>query len=210
MFLVAPLKFISPVGRVTIWMGTPSRIPSWRSLLCQGRSQDFSVGTHSFPSHLFTPAPPQKISKSFSIHVSFISNRVRKSLNWMQINLFFCLLFLWVSMCERHCLSCESTTFCSSPFASIYVTYYKKQQCVHKLQVLSVFHKQKLSHCIERLNKKYFSVILLVYNHPAILPHPYYSEGNFNILVIGRLDIQIIRNSKHGNATVTQTEFQLT
>ena len=34
-------------------------------------------------------------------------------------------------MCERHCLSCESTTFCSSPFASIYVTYYKKQQCVH-------------------------------------------------------------------------------
>ena len=98
----------------------------------QGRSQDFSVGTHSFPSHLFTPAPPpQKRSKSFSIHVSFISNRVRKSLNWMQINLFFCLLFLWVSMCERHCLSCESTTFCSSPFASIYVTYYKKQQCVH-------------------------------------------------------------------------------
>ena len=70
--------------------------------------------------------------------------------------------------------------------------------------------QQKLSHCIERLNKKYFSVILLVYNHPAILPHPYYSEGNFNILVIGRLDIQIIRNSKHGNATVTQTEFQLT
>ena len=26
----------------------------------QGRSQDFSVGTHSFPSHLFTPPPPQK------------------------------------------------------------------------------------------------------------------------------------------------------
>ena len=40
--------------------------------------------------------------------------------------------------------------------------------------------------------------------------HPYYYEGNFNIVVIGRLDIQIIRNSKHGNATVTQTEFQLT
>ena len=78
-----------------------------------------------------TPPPPKKRSKSFSIHVSFISNRVRKSLNWIQINLFFCLLFLWVSMCERHCLSCESTTFCSSPFASIYVTYYKKQQCVH-------------------------------------------------------------------------------
>ena len=47
----------------------------------QGRSQDFSVGTHSFPSHLFTPPPPKKRSKSFSIHVSFISNRVRKSLN---------------------------------------------------------------------------------------------------------------------------------
>ena len=47
-------------------------------------------------------------------------------------------------------------------------------------------------------------------NNCLILPHPYYSEGNFNILVIGRLDIQIIRNSKHGNATVTQTEFQLT
>ena len=26
----------------------------------QGRSQDFSVGTHSFPSHLFTPPPPPK------------------------------------------------------------------------------------------------------------------------------------------------------
>ena len=103
-----------------------------KSCHIQGRSQDFSVGTHSFPSHLFTPPPPpKKRSKSFSIHVSFISNRVRKSLNWIQINLFFCLLFLWVSMCERHCLSCESTTFCSSPFASIYVTYYKKQQCVH-------------------------------------------------------------------------------
>ena len=103
------------------------------NIAMQGRSQDFSVGTHSFPSHLFTPHPPtpKKRSKSFSIHVSFISNRVRKSLNWIQINLFFCLLFLWVSMCERHCLSCESTTFCSSPFASIYVTYYKKQQCVH-------------------------------------------------------------------------------
>ena len=64
----------------------------------QGRSQDFSVGTHSFPSHLSTPhPPPKKRSKSFSIHVSFISNRVRKSLNWIQINLFFCLLFLWVS-----------------------------------------------------------------------------------------------------------------
>ena len=48
----------------------------------QGRSQDFAVGTHSFPSHLFTPhPPPKKRSKSFSIHVSFISNRVRKSLN---------------------------------------------------------------------------------------------------------------------------------
>ena len=121
----------------------------------QGRSQDFSVGTHSFPSHLFTPPPPKK-----KIKVIFDSR----------------------------------------------VFYFKSR----KLQVSSVFHKQKLSHCIERLNKKHFSVILLVYNHPAILPHPYYSEGNFNILVIGRLDIQIIRNSKHGNATVTQTEFQLT
>ena len=30
----------------------------------QGRSQDFSVGTHSFPSHLFTPAPPPKKDQS--------------------------------------------------------------------------------------------------------------------------------------------------
>ena len=100
-------------------------------IIVRGVARIFPVGTHSFPSHLFTPPPKKKRSKSFSIHVSFISNRVRKSLNWIQINLFFCLLFLWVSMCERHCLSCESTTFCSSPFASIYVTYYKKQQCVH-------------------------------------------------------------------------------
>ena len=119
----------SKIPRDWIEFGRTSNI---KRVTVQGRSQDFSVGTHSFPSHLFTPAPPpKKRSKSFSIHVSFISNRVRKSLNWMQINLFFCLLFLWVSMCERHCLSCESTTFCSSPFASIYVTYYKKQQCVH-------------------------------------------------------------------------------
>ena len=30
----------------------------------QGRSQDFSVGTHSFPSHLFTPPPPKKKDQS--------------------------------------------------------------------------------------------------------------------------------------------------
>ena len=33
-------------------------------LQCQGRSQDFSVGTHSFPSHLFTPPTPQKKDQS--------------------------------------------------------------------------------------------------------------------------------------------------
>ena len=31
----------------------------------QGRSQDFSVGTHSFPSHLFTPPPKKKDQSHF-------------------------------------------------------------------------------------------------------------------------------------------------
>ena len=133
----------------------------------QGRSQDFSVGTHSFPSHLFTPPPPKK--KKDQSHFRFT-----------------CLLF---------------QIACARVLIEYRLTYFS---------VFFFFEWACASHCIERLNKRYFSVILLVYNHPAILPHPYYSEGNFNILVIGRLDIQIIRNSKHGNATVTQTEFQLT
>ena len=33
----------------------------------QGRSQDFSVGTHSFPSHLFTPPPPPKKKKMIKV-----------------------------------------------------------------------------------------------------------------------------------------------
>ena len=34
--------------------------------ITQGRSQDFSVGTHSFPSHLFTPPPPPPKKKDQS------------------------------------------------------------------------------------------------------------------------------------------------
>ena len=46
----------------------------------QGRSQDFSVGTHSFPSHLFTPAPPQKkIKVIFDSRVFYFKSRAQES-----------------------------------------------------------------------------------------------------------------------------------
>ena len=48
---------------------------------CQGRSQDFSVGTHSFPSHLFTPAPPpqKKIKVIFDSRVFYFKSRAQES-----------------------------------------------------------------------------------------------------------------------------------
>ena len=46
----------------------------------QGRSQDFSVGTHSFPSHLFTPAPPpKKIKVIFDSRVFYFKSRAQES-----------------------------------------------------------------------------------------------------------------------------------
>ena len=46
----------------------------------QGRSQDFSVGTHSFPSPLFTPAPPQKkIKVIFDSRVFYFKSRAQES-----------------------------------------------------------------------------------------------------------------------------------
>ena len=48
----------------------------------QGRSQDFSVGTHSFPSHLFTPPPPQKKKKIkviFDSRVFYFKSRAQES-----------------------------------------------------------------------------------------------------------------------------------
>ena len=46
----------------------------------QGRSQDFSVGTHSFPSHLFTPAPPPKnIKVIFDSRVFYFKSRAQES-----------------------------------------------------------------------------------------------------------------------------------
>ena len=53
----------------------------WRDLL-QGRSQDFSVGTHSFPSHLFTPPPPpqkKKIKVIFDSRVFYFKSRAQES-----------------------------------------------------------------------------------------------------------------------------------
>ena len=48
--------------------------------IIQGRSQDFSVGTHSFPSHLFTPAPPQKkIKVIFDSRVFYFKSRAQES-----------------------------------------------------------------------------------------------------------------------------------
>ena len=47
----------------------------------QGRSQDFSVGTHSFPSHLFPPAPPppKKIKVIFDSRVFYFKSRAQES-----------------------------------------------------------------------------------------------------------------------------------
>ena len=44
----------------------------------QGRSQDFSVGTHSFPSHLFTP-PQKKIKVIFDSRVFYFKSRAQES-----------------------------------------------------------------------------------------------------------------------------------
>ena len=46
----------------------------------QGRSQDFSVGTHSFPSHLFTPPPQKKkIKVIFDSRVFYFKSRAQES-----------------------------------------------------------------------------------------------------------------------------------
>ena len=50
--------FLSPVW-CTIHLASTSIVLKLHAVN-QGRSQDFSVGTHSFPSHLFTPPPPPK------------------------------------------------------------------------------------------------------------------------------------------------------
>ena len=47
----------------------------------QGRSQDFSVGTHSFPSNFFTPPPPpkKKIKVIFDSRVFYFKSRAQES-----------------------------------------------------------------------------------------------------------------------------------
>ena len=49
------------------------------SELKQGRSQDFSLGTHSFPSHLFTPPPKKKIKVIFDSRVFYFKSRAQES-----------------------------------------------------------------------------------------------------------------------------------
>ena len=56
----------------------------------QGRSQDFSVGTHSFPSHLFTPPPPppkKKIKVIFDSRVFYFK--------YININIFEIYFFIY-------------------------------------------------------------------------------------------------------------------
>ena len=60
----------------------------------QGRSQDFSVGTHSFPSHLFTPPPPppkkKKIKVIFDSRVFYF-----KYININIFEIYFVIFFLF-------------------------------------------------------------------------------------------------------------------
>ena len=59
------MHLTSESTKTLVYTYVTCRLDNCNSLLLgspkyQGRSQDFSVGTHSFPSHLFTPPPPPK------------------------------------------------------------------------------------------------------------------------------------------------------
>ena len=63
-----------------------------RLVLHQGRSQDFSVGMHSFPSHLFTSPPPpppkKKIKVIFDSRVFYFK--------YININIFEIYFFIYL------------------------------------------------------------------------------------------------------------------
>ena len=59
----------------------------------QGRSQDFSVGTHSFPSHLFTPPPPKKKDQSHFRFTCLLFQIYKYKYIW---NIFFYLFFYFI------------------------------------------------------------------------------------------------------------------
>ena len=63
----------------------------------QGRSQDFSVGTHSFPSHLFTPPPPpkKKIKVIFDSRVFYFKN-ININIFEIYFFIYFFILFIYL------------------------------------------------------------------------------------------------------------------
>ena len=70
--------------------------------LTQGRSQDFSVGTHSFPSHLFTPPPPQKKDQShfrftcLLFQIACARVLIEYRLTYFSVFFFFFFLFIYL------------------------------------------------------------------------------------------------------------------
>ena len=66
--------------------------------LTQGRSQDFSVGTHSFPSHLFTPPPPPKKKDQSHFRFTCLLFQIYKYKYIWNIffNLFFYFIYLFI------------------------------------------------------------------------------------------------------------------
>ena len=81
--LLTDIRDFTPLFYVILRHKSSERLESSvRSDLCmQGRSQDFSVGTHSFPSHLFTPPPPKKkkIKVIFDSRVFYFKSRAQES-----------------------------------------------------------------------------------------------------------------------------------
>ena len=65
-----------------------------QSALCQGRSQDFSVGTHSFPSHLFTPPPPKKKIKVIFDSRVFYFKYINVNIFEIYFFIYFFILFI--------------------------------------------------------------------------------------------------------------------
>ena len=76
----------------------------------QGRSQDFSVGTHSFPSHLFTPPPPpqkKKIKVIFDSRVfyfKYININIFEIYFFIYFFILFIYLFFYYYFQVRNCV----------------------------------------------------------------------------------------------------------
>ena len=62
----------------------------------QGRSQDFSVGTHSFPSHLFTPPPPTKKKDQSHFRFTCLLFQIYKYKYIWNIFFYFIYLFIYL------------------------------------------------------------------------------------------------------------------